>query len=342
MPTNHAAYLVADKAPLEIREAPYYTPGPNEVVIKNFAVGLNPIDGYCQYTPVWPMQYPAILGFDCAGTIAEIGSNVTRFKIGDRVIYAGGSAMGDNNVGAFQEYALGPSNLVSPIPDSLSFEAAAVLPIAISTAACGLYEADQLKMPLPSLSPKATGKTVLVWGGASSVGMAAIQLAKASGYEVITTASSKNFEIMRQLGASDMYDYKTSSVVQDLIKAFKGKDFAGAIICGGSEPDTSKVVGEVAAGIDGGNKFLACCLGHFKTDGLPEGVDGKFVFGKSCMHNHIGDAIFKDYLPEALSTGKFLPVPEPDVVARGLHDMQKGVDARFQREVSAKKMVVVL
>ena len=88
---------------------------------------------------------------------------------------------------AFQEYTVLLEDMTAQIPDRVSFESAAVLPLGVSTAVAGLFQGNQLGLQLPAApARKATGKTVLVWGGSTSVGSNAIQLAVAAGYEVIT------------------------------------------------------------------------------------------------------------------------------------------------------------
>ncbi len=89
--------------------------------------------------------------------------------------------------------------MAAPIPHTMSYEAAAVLPLALST---GLFQTDQLALQYPSATPKPTGQTVLVWGGSTSVGSNAIQLAVAAGYEVITTSSPRNFDYVTKLGGN--------------------------------------------------------------------------------------------------------------------------------------------
>lgn len=120
--------------------------------------------------------------------------------------------------------------MVSPIPDSLSFEEAAVLPLAISTAAAGLYQKSVLELPFPSTNPQPTGKTLLVWGGSSSVGATAIQLAVASGVKVVATASRKNHDFVKSLGAVAVVDYKSPNVVEELLAAIdqQGGGLVGA------------------------------------------------------------------------------------------------------------------
>jgi NADPH:quinone reductase-like Zn-dependent oxidoreductase len=102
--------------------------------------------------------------------------------------------------GAFQQYTIVLERMASPIPDTMPFEDAAVLPLAVSTAASGLFQADYLGLRHPSANAEPTGETVLVWGGSTSVGSNAIQLAAAAGYEAITTASPRNFSYVRSLG----------------------------------------------------------------------------------------------------------------------------------------------
>jgi len=88
-------------------------------------------------------------------------------------------ATNDPKHGGSQLYTVCKDIVVSPTPDSLSFEQAVVLPLAVSTAATGLFKKDRLALPYPTNASKPTGKTVLVWGGSSSVGSSAIQLAAA-------------------------------------------------------------------------------------------------------------------------------------------------------------------
>ena len=127
-----------------------------------------------QDAPYFKMEYPIILGTDVAGTIAQLGSGVTRFKIGQRVIGLCDSLITRKDTNsAYQLYTTCLEILVSEVPDSLSLANAAVLPLSISSAASGLFKV--LELPFPSLEPEPTGKTVLIWGGSSSCGASAIQ-----------------------------------------------------------------------------------------------------------------------------------------------------------------------
>ena len=248
MPSNTAAWLTAAKAhPLEIKSALYTVPHENEIVIKNGAVAINPVDWMKQDDGgllfSW-IKFPFVLGIDCAGEVVDVGHAVTRFKAGDRVVgHANGIEQKFNNsaYSAFQNYTVLLDHMASPIPSTMSYESAAVLPLGLSTAACGLFQEDQLALQYPSVPPpKPTGKTLLVWGGTTSVGSNAIQLTVAAGYEVITTASPMNFDYVKRLGACEVFDYNSKTVVEDLIRAFKNKTIAGAMSIGPGAADACR------------------------------------------------------------------------------------------------------
>ena len=126
-----------------------------------------------------------------------------------------------------------------------------VLPLALSTAAAGLYQKDYLGLPYPTIDNKPSGKTILVWGGSSSVGSTAIQLAKASGLEVISTASSKNLGYVESLGAKQVFDYTKQNVVDEIVSALKGSDFVGAYDAISSD-ETVSLSAEVVHKLGGG------------------------------------------------------------------------------------------
>ncbi|KAL1797143.1 hypothetical protein ACET3X_003749 [Alternaria dauci] len=224
MPGNKAAWLPSPGAhPFVVKEAPYPSAGPGEVVIKNAVVAVNPADWKIQYHSDehrYVSNYPFILGSDCAGTIEEVGEGVTKFVKGDRVIAFCPSLPTNNPANsAFQHYALVPATYTISIPASLPFKDGVVLPIALATAASGLYPPNLLNLPLPATPrPKAEArKTILIWGGSSSVGLSAIQLAVASGVRVITTSSPANFSLVKSMGAETVFDYRSASVVSDIV-----------------------------------------------------------------------------------------------------------------------------
>jgi NADPH:quinone reductase-like Zn-dependent oxidoreductase len=212
LPTRQYGYPPNRPDPSRSNLPPYTPPGENEIVVKNGAVAVNPVDwlkqAFGDLMFSW-IKYPVILGSDLAGEVVEVRKGVTRFEVGDRVIghVVGMDARSNKSAeGAFQQYTIIRANLASPIPSSVPYENACVLPLCLSTAACALFQKDFLALQYPTVSPKPNGKSLLVWGGSTSVGSNAIQLAVAAGYEVITTASPKNFEYVKRLGAIEVFD----------------------------------------------------------------------------------------------------------------------------------------
>ena len=337
--TNAAAWITAAKSkPFEVKSAPLWTPGENEILVRNHAVAINPVDGGLQSFAFFPLEYPTILGQDIAGEVVAVGSNVTRFKKGARVLGHGvGLATKQPQHNAFQAYTVVQTNMASEIPESISFESAAVIPLGLSTAASGLFQDGFLNLQFPTVPPqKETGKTLLIWGGASSVGSNAIQLAVAAGYQVVTTASPKNFEYVKKLGASAVYDYNSSTVGDDLLEFFHGKTSAGALDCIGG-PAWSICTDFVHK--SSGSKFVATTKRG--SPDPPEGVTIKPVFATTIKDNAVGKAVYEDFLPKALEAGTFVPAPEPLVSGKGLESVQGAVDLH-QKGVSARKVVVSL
>jgi NADPH:quinone reductase-like Zn-dependent oxidoreductase len=236
----------------------------------------------------------------------------------------------------------------------------------LSTAACGLFQEEFLALRLPAGGTVPTGETVLVWGGSTSVGSNAIQLAAAAGYEVITTASPHNFEYVKGLGAGQVFDYRSGSVVADVIAALHGRSLAGAIAIGtGSAPACLDIVHAAA-----GRKVIATAstsvsfervagkrgrllrvvplvsrLAWAQTVLLAKarrrGIRMKAIWGGALKDNEVGPAIYEDFLPKALADGRYVPAPEPLLAGAGLDNVQTGFAVQL-RGVSARKVVVTL
>ena len=139
--------------------------------------------------------------------------------------------------GAFAEYAVAESECaIVPIPENWSFEEAAQLGIAPYTAMQCLH--DTLGLPSPFDARSGPQRSILIWGGASSVGQYAIQFAKLGGFRVITTASPKNFDFVKGLGADEVFDYRDERVVET-IRAATGNalDIAVDTISEGKTPE---------------------------------------------------------------------------------------------------------
>jgi len=196
---------------LAFGERPMPAAGPGEVRIKLEASGVNPADVGRRAGNYRGLEFPLIIpNSDGAGIVDQVGSGVTRLKVGQRVWLFNGQRNG-RALGTAAEYIALAEQLVTPLPDQLSFAQGATLGIPAMTAWCSLF-ADG---PVP-------GKTVLVTGGAGAVGHYAVQFAKWGGARVITTVSSAaKAEQARLAGADLAVNYKTEDVVA------KALDFTG-------------------------------------------------------------------------------------------------------------------
>lgn len=173
------------------------------VLVKVHAASINPLDLRVlegEFKAILPVKFPFILGNDFAGTVVEVGSNVTQFKAGDEVY-----AKTDLN-GAFAEYTVVQQSSLALKPQNLSMELAASLPLVSLTAWQALVEMAKVQ----------AGQKVLIHAGSGGVGSIAIQLAKSLGAIVATTTSGKNTRWVRELGADTIIDYKTTDFEQEL------------------------------------------------------------------------------------------------------------------------------
>ena len=287
------------------------------------------------------IKYPVILGEDAAGTVISAGTAASaRFKPNDRVLAMTlGSGVGKSEMGGFQEYVIAEAKLACHMPESMTFAEASVFPLCITTPSHGLFSREFLALPMPSLNApqekKRTGTSVLIWGGSSAVGSNAIQLAKAAGMEVLATSSPRNFDHLKRLGASQVFEYSRETVIEEIVQLLDSTPCAGIFHAVGSvEPSLQ---------ISHGSKtdlFVASAK-PIPEGKVPDGVRAKMVFGSVWEDTEIMPKIFGEFLPQALASGTYQVAPEPLVVeARGLEGIQEGMDI-LRDGVSARKVVVV-
>jgi NADPH:quinone reductase-like Zn-dependent oxidoreductase len=370
MVNNSAAWIDAPYANLIVRNAPMPTAGPAQLVLEVRAVAVNPLDATIQSNGRvmygW-LSYPVVLGEDVAGVVLEVGDEVTDFAVGDRVVsYAIGLEKGRNAVAesGFQAYVAVDAALTSPLPDAVAFENAAVLPLAVTTAAAGLFEQKQLGLDYTRLGhadPKE--EVVVIWGGATSVGGNAIQLARAAGYRVVTTASARNHDRMLRLGAEVAFDYHDRDVVDQIVAAVAGAPVAGvlAIAVGSGAPGVkiaratgAKKVAMASppvsfydqprrAGFSLKRIALFMRLGTgtalLQMRSVTLGVRASFVWGSAIATSPVGPAVWNVYLPDALATGNYQLYPEPQVVSGGLAAIQGALDT-LRGGLSSRKLIV--
>lgn len=345
---NQAAWLPASKVtPLQIGPAPYTRPGPGQLVVKNSALGINSVDWAKQMLGedlLNHIKYPIVLGADVSGVVVEVGEGVEHFCVDDRVVAAAASITTSNPTeGGFQIYTVVHEWLAAPLPESISHEQASVLPLALLTASHGLFSKDYLALDLPTVPARGkTKRAIIITGGASAVGSSAIQLAVSASYDVVSTASPKNFDYVKKLGATHVLDYKSETVVSDLAAAVRDHDLAGGYSIGDG---FANLLTAVLARHEGGktNKFVSLSGGSFTGRKGEAGVEVKFIVldAAAISSGSMTAQMFNSYLPRDLAEGQFVPAPEPQGFGKGLEKIRDAFMVSMQG-VSAKKIVVTL
>jgi NADPH:quinone reductase-like Zn-dependent oxidoreductase len=205
----------------QFREADVERPptAPDGVLVRVRAAGVNPVDyksrqGYM--AQAFPAHFPLILGWDAAGVVEEVGPAVTAFRPGDEVY--GYCRRHHLQFGTYAEYVSVPYDFLAHKPSNLSFEEAAAIPLAGLTA----------HQALDALAVRG-GETLFVGGGSGGVGHFAIQLGVARGARVIATASERNLDFVRELGA-DPIDYKATEDIPARVRELLADDGADAAL----------------------------------------------------------------------------------------------------------------
>lgn len=190
---------------LRLEDLPIPTPGSDQMLIRVRAASVNPLDWHAMRGTPYVMRLSSgyikpkrvRMGVDLAGEVVAAGAAVSEFRPGDHVF---GSARG-----AFGEYTLATVDNVAPMPAGLSFEEAAAVPVAGTTALEALR--DQARVQ--------AGQRVLINGAAGGVGTFAVQLAKAFGLHVTAVCSVRNVELVRRLGADRVIDYGRETFTEE-------------------------------------------------------------------------------------------------------------------------------
>lgn len=201
----HAFGITGYKQPLTALEVPDPVVGPRDVLVDVAAAGLNHLDEKLrvgEFKAILPYKTPLVLGHDVAGTVILVGAQVRDFAPGDQV-YA---RPGTQQIGTFAERVAVAESDLAPTPATLSLEQAAGLPLVALTAWQAMVERGHLR----------PGQKVLIHAGAGAVGSLAIQLAKHLGAHVATTASGAGLDLVRELGADVVIDYRSQDFEAEL------------------------------------------------------------------------------------------------------------------------------
>jgi NADPH:quinone reductase-like Zn-dependent oxidoreductase len=179
--------------------------GPNGVLVQVHATSVNPVDWKLRrglLDAVRPVVFPVMWGCDLSGVVTEVGPAVTLFKPGDEVYGYKDGYVGKTFRGTYAEFAVAPEKSLAAKPKNLSHEEAAAIPLTALTAWQALLGQGKLK----------PGQRVFIQGGAGGVGVMAIQIAKAFGAYVAVTASTRNQDLLSELGANEPMDYTRDTI----------------------------------------------------------------------------------------------------------------------------------
>ena len=194
---------------LKLGEVPAPEPGPGQVLVRNHAVGVNPVDTYLRSnTDDRGPKLPYTPGSDAAGVVEAVGAGVTAVKAGDRV-YLGGTV-----TGAYAELSLCEQAQVHPLPGNVSFAQGAAMNVPYATAYHALFDRGHGQ----------AGETVLVHGASGGVGIGAVQLARARGLTVIGTAGTeRGRRLVLEQGAHHVLDHGAPGYLDELTRLTGGR-----------------------------------------------------------------------------------------------------------------------
>ena len=193
---------------LRLEDVPTPKPGPDEVLVRIEAVGVNPVETYIRAGSYARLpELPYTPGNDGAGVIEHVAADASEFKAGDRVYTAGSVS------GTYAEFSLCKNEQVHPLPANVSFAQGAAMGTPYATAYRGLFQRADAK----------PGETVLVHGASGGVGTAAVQLARACGLRVFGTAGSdEGLKLVREQGAHEVFDHRAPDHFEQAMKATDG------------------------------------------------------------------------------------------------------------------------
>lgn len=193
---------------LRYEEAPFPQPRARQVLVRVHAAGVNPVDWKIREGYLGKVPFPATMGIDFSGVIESVGEAVEDYHPGDAVL-----GIVSDDSGSYAEHCLAPVSQIARKPDSIDHITAAALPVASLAAWQALFDTAKLQ----------PGQRVLIQAAAGGVGSFAVQFAKWKGAYVIGTASSRNIDYVRALGADEVIDYRTTkfeNAVRDVDMVF--------------------------------------------------------------------------------------------------------------------------
>lgn len=314
-------------------------PGPGEILVKIQAAALNPVDWKVWKHNIHLEKYPAVLGVDIAGDVEEVGEGVTNVSVGDRILIQSTERYGGRGSG-FQQYGVFQADLLAKIPANVSYEEASTMPGCLVTAFLGVFNKNPHGLGLPNPlvvgRNKSAGETILILGGAGSVGQFAIQCAKLAGLTVITTASPKHTNFLESLGATHVIDrnLSTDALIAQILEFLDGRPLKYSLDAVGSA-ETEQIAYDLLAP-NGGILLVGPDTIRNKVKG--KNINQVYGWAHRPENYETAASLFKG-LPTLLEEGTIKP-NRVEVVPNGLAGIPGGLERLGNNQVSGVKLVV--
>ena len=340
---NIAAVLDKKFGTIELVERPIPTPKSGEILLRNKAVAGNPVEWMVRDYGFGITEYPTVLGSDVSGIIEQVGPNVTKFQVGDRIVgYASVLYTSNADNGAWQTYTLLDEKCVTLLPSHVSFEEGCIFPMALSTTINAFFV--QFGLEKPSIAQPAikaaAGQGLLIWGGGGAMAAFMIQFGKLLGFTVYTTANMKHEDRLRRLGASEVLDYNDPDVIDTLVQRANaaGLKISHAIDAVGQKD--SFIASSTILAKSGGPSSKLVSLGNVPDD-VPHQVEVFSTVAFTTFINNMDliEYFFNDWFAEALASGIIIPAPEVQIVPGGIKSAEEVLN-KLKEGVSGVKLVV--
>jgi NADPH:quinone reductase-like Zn-dependent oxidoreductase len=208
---------------IQVKTVPVPSVSDNEILVKVSSVALNPTD-FKHIDVISPRG--SIIGCDYAGKVAKVGRNAPgNWEVGDRAAgWVHGGLFPDR--GSFAEYLKIPGDLSWKVPTTVSDEEASTYGVSAVTAMLALNTRLAVPWLDRPIEQKRQDSAILIYAGSTAAGLYAIQLAKLAGLQVIATASPRSFDLVRKYGADGVFDYRSPTSIDDIIRAYPNIDRA--------------------------------------------------------------------------------------------------------------------
>lgn len=355
MATHQAIGAVKPRALLETFQRQTVNPGPGQVLVKSEWTASTPLDLHQADGGLGISEWPHVLGDNTAGTVVKVGDGVEHLAVGDKVF---GFVWRSNQERPYQTFLTTDAYLLGKIPANLTMQQAATVPDNLVTTFHSLRTELGIELPWPKSDSAAVSgaeKPFLIWGGSSSVGQYAIQILKYYGFtNILATASKRHHESLKQLGASQVFDYNDKDIAQHISAAVGPEQIPYILDCIGSLHGSVAPISRIAKRGTKSAILLPVIVKDSTVESEPiyafdvkadtawaEGVEAIGVRTHFYLQNELyKEKLQPEIVPKLLAEGVVKPNKFRYVEGRTmLERAQKALDALRNKEASGERLV---